>query len=42
MGQMAREVSLASQCRVPVHKLGRVDGRPIPPQQLVEKIREVV
>ena len=42
LGQMAREVSLASECRVPVHKLGRVDGSPIPPQQLVEKIREVV
>jgi 2-oxoglutarate ferredoxin oxidoreductase subunit alpha len=42
MGQMAREVSLASQCSVPVHKLGRVDGSPIPPKQLVEKIREVV
>ena len=42
MGQMAREVMLAAQCSVPVHKLGRVDGNPIPPQQLVEKIREVV
>ncbi len=42
LGQMAREVKLASECRVPVHKLGRVDGSPIPPQQLVEKIREVV
>ena len=42
MGQMAREVELAARCSVPVHKLGRVDGNPIPPQQLVEKIREVV
>jgi 2-oxoglutarate ferredoxin oxidoreductase subunit alpha len=42
LGQMAREVELASRCSVPVHKLGRVDGQPIPPQQLVEKIREVV
>jgi 2-oxoglutarate ferredoxin oxidoreductase subunit alpha len=42
LGQMAREVSLASRCRVPVHKLGRVDGNPIPPRQLVEKIKEVV
>ncbi len=41
LGQMAREVSLASRCMVPVHKLGRVDGNPIPPMQLVEKIREV-
>jgi 2-oxoglutarate ferredoxin oxidoreductase subunit alpha len=42
LGQMAREVELASRCTVPVHRLGRVDGNPIPPQQLVEKIREVV
>lgn len=42
MGQMSREVMLAARCSVPVHKLGRVDGNPIPPQQLVEKIREVV
>ncbi len=42
LGQMAREVSLASQCRVPVHKLSRVDGNPIPPSQLADRIREVV
>jgi 2-oxoglutarate ferredoxin oxidoreductase subunit alpha len=42
LGQMAREVQLASECRVPVHRLGRVDGNPIPPEQLVEKIREVI
>ena len=42
LGQMAREVELASKCRVPVHRLGRVDGNPIPPQQLVDKIKEVV
>ena len=42
LGQMAREVSLASQCRVPVHKLSRVDGNPIPPPQLADRIREVV
>ena len=41
LGQMAREVSLACECSVPVHKLSRVDGSPMPPQQLVEKIREV-
>jgi 2-oxoglutarate ferredoxin oxidoreductase subunit alpha len=42
LGQMAREVELASRCAVPVHRLGRVDGNPIPPQQLVDKIKEVV
>jgi len=42
LGQMAREVMLASRCTVPVHRLGRVDGNPIPPQQLVEKIKEVI
>jgi 2-oxoglutarate ferredoxin oxidoreductase subunit alpha len=42
MGQMAREVSLACCCSVPVHKLGRVDGNPIPPDQLVDRIKEVV
>jgi 2-oxoglutarate ferredoxin oxidoreductase subunit alpha len=42
LGQMAREVKLAAECRIPVHGLGRVDGSPIPPQQLVDKIKEVV
>jgi len=41
LGQMAREVSLAAQCSVPVHRLGRVDGNPITPQQIVDLVREV-
>ena len=42
LGQMAREVKLACESMVPVHTLPRVDGNPMPPGQLVEKIREVL
>ncbi len=42
MGQMAREVELASRCTVPVHKLGRVDGNPIEPAQIVKMVKEMV
>ncbi len=42
LGQMAREVELASKCRVEVHRLNRVDGRLITPQQVVEKVREAL
>jgi 2-oxoglutarate ferredoxin oxidoreductase subunit alpha len=42
LGQMAREVELASRCSIPVHRLGRVDGNPITPQQIVDLVREVL
>lgn len=41
LGQMAREVRLASQCAVDVHELHRVDGEPIAPDQIVDRIKEV-
>jgi 2-oxoglutarate ferredoxin oxidoreductase subunit alpha len=42
LGQMAREVELSAKCRAAVHRVNRVDGEPIPPSQIVAKIREVV
>jgi 2-oxoglutarate ferredoxin oxidoreductase subunit alpha len=42
LGQMAREVELAAKCKADVHSLCRVDGDPIHPGQIVDKIREVV
>jgi 2-oxoglutarate ferredoxin oxidoreductase subunit alpha len=42
LGQMAREVELAAACRVPVHRVSRVDGEPIPPGQIVARVKEVV
>jgi 2-oxoglutarate ferredoxin oxidoreductase subunit alpha len=42
LGQMAREVELAAKCRAEVHKVNRVDGDPITPKQIVDRIREVV
>jgi 2-oxoglutarate ferredoxin oxidoreductase subunit alpha len=41
LGQMAREVELAAKCRAEVHRVNRVDGDPITPQQIVDRIREV-
>jgi len=41
LGQMSREVERASRGAV-VHRLNRVDGNPIPPTDIVEKIKEVV
>ena len=42
LGQMAREVELAAKCRAEIHKVNRVDGDPITPKQIVDKIKEVV
>lgn len=42
LGQMAREVELAARCAVPVRRLGRVDGNPITPQQIVELVKEAL
>lgn len=42
LGQMAREVELAAKCRAEVHRLNRVDGDLITPDQIVAKVREMV
>jgi 2-oxoglutarate ferredoxin oxidoreductase subunit alpha len=42
LGQMAREVELASKCRADIHRLNRIDGDPISPPQIVQKVMEVV
>jgi 2-oxoglutarate ferredoxin oxidoreductase subunit alpha len=42
LGQMAREVRLAARCAVDVHELHRVDGEPITPDQIVDRVKEVV
>jgi 2-oxoglutarate ferredoxin oxidoreductase subunit alpha len=41
LGQMAREVELAVRCKVEVHRLNRVDGNPITPYQIVDRVMEV-
>ena len=42
LGQMAREVELAAKCRAEIHRVNRVDGDPITPKQIIDKIKEVV
>lgn len=42
LGQMAREVALAAEGRTKVRRLGRVDGNPITPDQLVDLIKDVI
>jgi 2-oxoglutarate/2-oxoacid ferredoxin oxidoreductase subunit alpha len=42
LGQMAREVELAAKCKAEVHRVNRVDGDPITPKQIIDKIKEVV
>ncbi len=41
LGQIAHEVEWASCRKVPIVKLNRVDGEPISPQQILDKIEEV-
>ena len=41
LGQMAREVELGAKCRTEVHRVNRVDGDPITPKQILDKIKEV-
>lgn len=38
LGQMAREVKLAVEGRVPVHQINRIDGLLIEPQQILDQI----
>jgi len=40
-GQIAHEVEWAVQGKVPVYKINRVDGNPINPLEILEKIKEV-
>ncbi len=42
LGQMAREVELASKCKADIYRLNRVDGDPISPPQIISRVREVV
>jgi 2-oxoglutarate ferredoxin oxidoreductase subunit alpha len=42
LGQMAREVERAGKCNAAVHRLNRVDGEPITPMQIVDKVKEVI
>jgi len=41
MGQMALEVERASHGKCEVHRVNRVDGEPITPYEILEKIKEV-
>jgi 2-oxoglutarate ferredoxin oxidoreductase subunit alpha len=40
LGQMAHEVEWAAAGRAPVARVNRVDGEPISPLQILEKIEE--
>ncbi|MDZ7270841.1 MAG: 2-oxoacid:acceptor oxidoreductase subunit alpha [candidate division KSB1 bacterium] len=41
MGQVAHEVEWAACGKAAVHRLNRVDGEPIPPQDILQAIKEV-
>jgi 2-oxoglutarate ferredoxin oxidoreductase subunit alpha len=40
LGQVAHEVEWAAQGKVPVYKINRIDGNPINPLDILEKIKE--
>jgi 2-oxoglutarate ferredoxin oxidoreductase subunit alpha len=42
LGQMAREVERSARCRAEIHRLNRVDGDPIAPPQIVDRIKEII
>ncbi len=42
LGMMAHEVEWALQDHSKVHKVGRVDGEPLPPSMILAKIKEVL
>jgi len=42
MGQMARELKIAVEGKADIVSLSRIDGEPIRPAQIVEKVKEVV
>ncbi len=42
LGQLAHEVEWAAGCDAQVHRVSRIDGEPIRPQEILSKIREVV
>ncbi len=41
LGQMAREIERVAGCHAEIHRLNRVDGEPITPKEILDKIREV-
>jgi 2-oxoglutarate ferredoxin oxidoreductase subunit alpha len=42
LGQLAHEVEWAVAGKVPVHKVNRVDGEPLAPQEVLARLRELV
>ena len=42
LGQVAHEVEWAVAGQVPVDRINRIDGEPIPPPQIIAKIEEYV
>jgi 2-oxoglutarate ferredoxin oxidoreductase subunit alpha len=42
LGQMAREVELAAKCKAEILRVNRVDGDPITPKQIVDRVKEAV
>jgi 2-oxoglutarate ferredoxin oxidoreductase subunit alpha len=41
LGQVVLEVERVAHGMCPVHRVNRVTGEPIPPEQILEKIEEV-
>ncbi len=42
LGQMAREVELGARCKAEIFRINRVDGNPVTPQEIVDRVREVI
>jgi 2-oxoglutarate ferredoxin oxidoreductase subunit alpha len=41
LGQMAQEVERVGGCHAEIHRVNRIDGEPITPKEIMEKVREV-
>ena len=41
LGQLALEIERVTKGACPVHRVNRVTGEPIPPEQILEKIVEL-
>ena len=41
LGQLALEVERVAHGLCPIHRVNRVTGEPIPPEQILEKIEEL-
>jgi 2-oxoglutarate ferredoxin oxidoreductase subunit alpha len=42
LGQLALEVERVARGMCPVHRVNRVTGEPIPPEQILQKVEELV